>query len=89
MFEIFPPLDDYFIEHYPLDANATDALSSNTNTSTGVSTTADRNGNNSGALLFDSEDDRVALDNSSFEPNRRLTLMAWIRPDDAILFQKR
>jgi hypothetical protein len=89
MFEIFPPLDDYFIEHYPLDGNATDALSSNTNTSTGVSTTADRNGNNSGALLFDSEDDRVALDNSSFEPNRRLTLMAWIRPDDAILFQKR
>ena len=89
MLEIFPPLEDYFIERYPLDGNANDALSSATNSTTGITTVADRNGNNPGALLFDSEEDRVVLDNATFVPDRRFTLAAWIRPDDAIPGQLR
>ncbi|MCB1120220.1 MAG: Ig-like domain-containing protein, partial [Verrucomicrobiae bacterium] len=89
MLEIFPPLEDYFIEHYPLDGNATEVMSSTSNTTTGVTTTADRNGNNPGALLFDSEDDRVVLNNSTFESNERFTISAWVRPDDAVPGQLR
>lgn len=89
MLEIFPPLDDYFIEHYLLDGNANEALSSTTNTAFGVTPVADRNGNNSGALFFDSEDDRVLLDNSSFEVENRFTITAWVRPDDAVPGQLR
>lgn len=64
MLEIFPPLDDYFIEHYPMNGNANDALSSTTNPATGTTKIPDRNGNNSGAL---SAIQRAAQINSGFK----------------------
>jgi hypothetical protein len=79
------PAESSLVAHYPLDGNASDVSGNgNHGVAVDVTTTADRLGNPSGALLFNGTSSAINtfLDRSDYDP--AFTVAAWIRFDGAI-----
>jgi hypothetical protein len=78
--EATPPAE--LVAHYRLDGDATDASGyGHDGTVVGATSTSDRFGTPDGALAFDSEDDRIAIDMAPQLEAETVSIAAWVKLD--------